>query len=61
MNLYDLVKGMTDQRLPPFSGTGTKREGQQVSFGKGRGRFFLCQTLYVTKINGKFTVRNTPY
>ena len=62
MTLYDLVQGMTDKRLPHFDGAGTKREGAQVSFGKGRGKFFLCQTLYMEKISDKkIVVRNTPY
>ena len=61
MTIYDLVTGMTDYRLPEFEGAGVKREGAQVSFGKGRGMLFLSQILYVTKMNGKIVVRNMPY
>lgn len=49
MILYDLVSTMADQRLPQFHGAGIRREGGQVHFGRGRGMFFLCQTLYVKK------------
>lgn len=62
MTLFDLVTGMTDKRLPLFEGAGIKRSGQQVHFGRGKGHFFLCQTLRVEKKSkGKVSVRNTAY
>lgn len=61
VTLYDLVQGMTDKRLPKFEGNGVKREGKQVSFGMGQGKFFLCQVLSVKKQNGKIIISNTPY
>lgn len=62
MTLYDFVTAVTDKRLPPFGGAGVRREGGQVSFGKGKGRFFLAQTLTVLKRdNGKFIVSNRAY
>jgi len=60
MTLFDLVQGMVDQRLPQFEGAGIKREGAQVSFGRGRGKFFLCQALYVEKRKNKVVIKNTP-
>ena len=61
MTLYDLVSGMVDKRLPVFAGTGTVRDGKQVAFGKGRGRFFWAQCLCVLKINGKLIASNSAY
>jgi hypothetical protein len=58
-NLYDFVSTMADQRIPPFSGAGIRREGGQVHFGRGRGMFFLCQTLYVRKHQGKIVITNS--
>ncbi len=64
MKLAEFVQEITDKRLPSFEGAGIRREGGQVSFGKGKGRFFLCQTLYVQKAqnkNDKVLIRNTAY
>lgn len=61
MTLYDLVTTMTDKRLPSFAGAGIRREGAQIHFGRGKGMLFLSQVLYVQKINGKVTVKNTAY
>lgn len=62
MTLYDLVQGMTDQRLPKFAGAGIKRSGQQVHFTQGKGHLFLCQTLYVIKRpTGKVVITNRAF
>jgi hypothetical protein len=58
--LYDLVACLADNRLPLFSGSGSKRDGMQVHFGRGKGMFFLAQTLYVQKSStGKLSLKNT--
>jgi len=58
--LYDFVSSMADRRLPQFNGSGIKREGAQVHFGRGKGMFFLAQTLYLHKFNGhSVVIRNT--
>jgi hypothetical protein len=61
MTIYDFVTTITDKRLPVFNGAGVRREGAQTHFGKGRGRFFLCQTLTLHKRNDQWAITNTPY
>ena len=59
-HLYDFVSSMADRRLPQFAGSGTRRDGTQLHFGRGKGMFFLAQTLYLHKFaNGKIIIRNT--
>lgn len=61
MTLYDFVTSIVDKRLPRFEGMGTRRNGAQVALDKGRGRFFLSQTLSLTRVNGKWVANNTPF
>ena len=62
MTLFSLVQDMTDKRLPSFAGTGIRRSGAQVYFGRGRGHLYLSQTLYVIKrANGKIVITNRAY
>jgi hypothetical protein len=62
LNLYEFIQTITDKRLPQVHGAGILRSGAQVHFGKGRGRFFLSQTLTVQKgRKGKVSITNTPY
>ena len=61
MSLYDFVSTICDKRLPRFVGSGTRRSGNQVHFGKGQGKFFLGHTLSLTRVNGKWVANNTPY
>jgi hypothetical protein len=58
--LYDLVRCLADNRLPQFGGSGIAREGSQMHFGRGKGMFFLAQTLFVQKSStGKLSLKNT--
>ena len=54
MTIYDFVTTIVDKRMPPFVGSGIRREGAQVHFGKGRGMMLLAQCLVLTKRNGKW-------
>lgn len=58
MTIYDFVTTIVDKRMPPFNGSGIRREGAQIHFGKGRGMMFLAQCLVLTKRNGKWVATN---
>jgi hypothetical protein len=58
VTIYDFVTAITDKRLPPFAGSGVRREGAQISYGPGKGMLFLSQCLVLTKRNGKWVATN---
>ena len=60
MLVKQFVEMITDQRLPAFTKGLYGVESSKDSYQPG-GKFFLAQTLYVTKLNGKIIITNRSF